>query len=148
MGELFGQYTKVAEEYQRQDAEAICQYEEHYMRLLRNYAGEIRDIQSMMESLRKERENFYREMLRMFCAQGREKRAEIASLYERENWPDYAVKVHALKSTSLTIGAEALSAQAKELELAGKRGDGDFIQAHHGALMNAYEELCGQLAGI
>ncbi len=63
MGELFGQYTKVAEEYQRQDAEAICQYEEHYMRLLRNYAGEIRDIQSMMESLRKERENFYREIL-------------------------------------------------------------------------------------
>ncbi len=63
MGELFGQYTKVAEEYQRQDAEAICQYEEHYMRLLRNYAGEIRDIQSMMESLRKERENFYRKIL-------------------------------------------------------------------------------------
>ena len=63
MGELFGQYTKVAEEYQRQDLEALCQYEEHYMRLLRNYAGEIRDIQSMMESLRKERENFYREIL-------------------------------------------------------------------------------------
>lgn len=63
MGELFGQYTKVAEEYQRQDAEALYQYEEHYMRLLRNYAGEIRDIQSMMESLRKERENFYREIL-------------------------------------------------------------------------------------
>ena len=67
-------------------------------------------------------EDFYQEMLRLFSAQGEEKRTEIAALYESANWTDYAIKVHALKSTSLTIGAEALSAQAKELELAGKRG--------------------------
>ena len=93
-------------------------------------------------------ENFFREMLRMFCAQSGSKRAEIVSLYEDANWADYAIKVHALKSTSLTIGAEALSAQAKELELAGKRGDVDFILAHHAALLCAYDELCAQLAGI
>ena len=93
-------------------------------------------------------EDFFQEMLRMFRAQSGDKRAEIASLYEDANWADYAVKVHALKSTSLTIGAQALSAQAKELELAGKRGDADFIQAHHAELMRAYDELCGQLAGI
>lgn len=63
MGELFGQYAKVAEDYQRQDLEVLCQYEEHYMRLLRNYAGEIKEIQSMMERLRKERDSFYREIL-------------------------------------------------------------------------------------
>jgi len=63
VGELFGQYTKVAEEYQRPDLEVICQYEEHYMRLLRKYAGDIREIQSMMAGLRKEREEFYRKTL-------------------------------------------------------------------------------------
>ena len=93
-------------------------------------------------------EDFYREMLRMFCDQSAGKRAEIASLYESANWADYAVKVHALKSTALTIGAEALSAQAKELELAGKRGDVDFIQAHHAALLQAYDELCARIAEI
>lgn len=93
-------------------------------------------------------ENFFKDMLQMFRAQSGVKRAEIASLYEEANWTDYAVKVHALKSTSLTIGAEALSSQAKELELAGKRGDADFIQEHHPALMCAYDELCEQLAGI
>ena len=92
-------------------------------------------------------EDFYREMLRMFCAQSREKQAEIVSLYESANWTDYAVKVHALKSTSLTIGAEALSAQAKELELAGKRGDIEYIRAHHAGLIRAYEDLCAQIAG-
>ena len=93
-------------------------------------------------------EDFYREMLRLFSAQGEEKRTEIAALYESANWADYAIKVHALKSTSLTIGAEALSAQAKELELAGKRGDVDFIRAHHHALLSAHEELCAQITGL
>ena len=87
-------------------------------------------------------EDFYQEMLRLYSSQGAEKRAEIVSLYESADWKDYAIKVHALKSTSLTIGAQALSAQAKELEMAGKRGDVDFIQTHHHALLCAHEELC------
>ena len=93
-------------------------------------------------------EDFYLEMLQIFYAQGKEKMEEIAALYEAANWKDYATKVHALKSTSLTIGAEALSAQAKELELAGKRGDVEFIRANHAALLEAYDGLCGQIGGI
>ncbi len=72
--------------------------------------------------------DFYTEMLQLFCSQGPEKRDEIASLYEAANWKDYAIKVHALKSTSLTIGAEALSEQAKQLELAGKAEDVEYIR--------------------
>ncbi len=93
-------------------------------------------------------EDFYREMLCMFRDQCQAKSDEIASLFDSGDWGEYAVKVHALKSTSLTIGAEQLSAQAKELELAGKRGDGDFIRERHPALLQAYKELCGQIAGI
>ena len=93
-------------------------------------------------------EEFYQEMLQMFCELSAEKQAEIVSLYESAGWADYAVKVHALKSTSLTIGAEALSAQAKELELAGKRGDADYIRTHHPALMRAYETLCAHISGV
>ena len=92
--------------------------------------------------------DFFREMLRMFCAQSAAKCAELISLYESANWEDYAIKVHALKSTSLTIGAQTFSAQAKALELAGKRGDVDFIRANHPALIHAYDELCAQIAGI
>ncbi len=58
------------------------------------------------------------------------------------------MKVHALKSTSLTIGAEALSAQAKALELAGKKGDADYIREHHPALLRSYTELCEQIAAM
>ena len=84
----------------------------------------------------------------MFRAQSAEKLAEISALYESANWPDYAVKVHALKSTSLTIGAEELSTQAKALELAGKGGDVDYIQENHPALLRGYVELCAYIDGI
>ena len=93
-------------------------------------------------------EDFFKDMLRMFRDQSGDKKAEIISLYEAANWADYAVKVHALKRTSLTIGAEALSAQAKELEMAGKRGDEAYILARHPDLLRAYKALCGQLAGL
>lgn len=93
-------------------------------------------------------EDFYVEMLRMFGAQYEEKKAELALLYETANWADYAIKVHALKSTSLTIGAEALSEQAKALEQAGKSGDTAYIQENHAALMQAYQSLYESIAEL
>lgn len=93
-------------------------------------------------------EEFYREMLRMFCGQYADRRDELVRLYEAADWKDYAIKAHALKSTSLTVGAEDLSAQAKALELAGKRGDEAFIRAHHGALLQAWETVCACMNGL
>ncbi len=93
-------------------------------------------------------EEFYLEMLRMFHSQSAAKEEEIISLYETANWTDYAVKVHALKSTSLTVGAEELSAHAKTLELAGKQGDIGYIRENHARLLRMYEEVSGSMAGL
>ena len=93
-------------------------------------------------------EEFYREMLHMFHEQCPEKKKEIHSLYEAANWADYAVKVHALKSTSLTIGAEKLSAHAKALEQAGKEEDVDYIRENHPILLELYDEVSGIIAGL
>lgn len=93
-------------------------------------------------------DEFYMEMLQTFSSQGAEKKAEIVSLYEAENWTDYAIKVHALKSTSLTIGAERLSNQAKALEQAGKNGDVEYIRQNHPSLLRSYEEVCESIAGL
>ena len=93
-------------------------------------------------------EDFYLEMLQIFYAQGKEKMEEIAALYEAANWKDYATKVHALKSTSLTIGAEQLSEHAKALEQAGKNGDVEYIKKHHPGLLRLYQEVCNKIAGL
>ncbi len=87
-------------------------------------------------------EDFYQEMLQMFDSQAEEKKQELDALYREANWKDYAVKAHALKSTSLTIGAERLSAHAKTLEQAGKRGDVEYIRDNHLLLLNMYEDVC------
>ncbi len=86
-------------------------------------------------------EEFYLEMLQMFASQYEEKRTEIATLYESSDWANYAIKVHALKSTSLTIGAEQLSDCAKTLEQAGKKEDVEYIQKNHAALLDLYEKV-------
>lgn len=87
-------------------------------------------------------EEFYLEMLKMFGSQYTEKRDELVSLYESANWKDYAIKTHALKSTSLTIGAEELSDCAKTLEAAGKKEDVEGIKKNHPILLNLYEKVC------
>ncbi len=93
-------------------------------------------------------EDFYLEMLQMFGSQYEEKKAEIVSFYESSNWADYAIKVHALKSTSLTIGAQQLSDCAKMLEQAGKKGDVEYIQNNHGELLDLYEKVCSSIGRI
>ncbi len=91
-------------------------------------------------------EDFYQEMLEMFQSQSEEKKAEIVSLYETADWANYAIKVHALKSTSLTIGAEKLSEQAKALEQAGKNADAEYIRQNHPVLLSLYDEVCACIA--
>lgn len=91
-------------------------------------------------------EEFYLEMLQMFCSQGKEKEKEIVSLYETGSWEDYAVKIHALKSTALTIGAEELSEYAKTLEKAGKKRDIEYIKEHHPVLVRMYGEVRESIA--
>lgn len=93
-------------------------------------------------------DDFYMEMLIMFSSQQAEKKAEIISLYETENWADYTVKVHALKSTSLMIGAEQLANQAKLLEHAGKKEDTEYIRNNHDELMGLYDEVCKAIKRI
>ena len=63
MGDLFGQYTTVNPEYKNEKLETQIAYEEHYMKLLRNFKPEIKDIEDMMSQLRQERADFYHSKL-------------------------------------------------------------------------------------
>ncbi len=84
----------------------------------------------------------------MFCSQAVEKRAELVSLYETANWADYTVKVHALKSTAMTIGAERLAEEARLLEQAGKEGNTGYIRHGHPILLHLYDQVCETITGL
>ena len=67
-------------------------------------------------------EELYLDVLTDYTKAGRATAEELNSLCAEQNWPEYIIKVHALKSTSLNIGAVQLSRFAKKLELSGKAG--------------------------
>ena len=58
------------------------------------------------------------------------------------------IKVHALKSTSRTIGAEDLGALAERLELAGKAGDAETLFGGLDGLLARYRALGDRLAPL
>lgn len=93
-----------------------------------------------------EMEDLYEDMLRDYVDSDRV--AALNDLFAAENWPDYRVTVHGLKSTTLMIGGEDLSAKAKELELAAADGNAAFIKEHHAAVMDEYAALLDKLRSL
>lgn len=89
-------------------------------------------------------EEFYREMLTTYIEN--RKQEEIAECYREEDWENYRILVHALKSTSLSIGAVGLSESAKALETAAKEGDIAYIKVNHAAMMKDYQRLLDGLS--
>ena len=75
------------------------------------------------------------------------KRVEkIQAAFDSGDVKNYQILVHALKSTSLSIGAEKLSEHAKSLELAAKENNVEEIQANHGDLMTDYEKVRAEIS--
>ena len=86
------------------------------------------------------------DIAKMYHAQGEERNSQLTRLYEEENWKNYAIAVHALKSNSKGIGAEELAELALSLEMAGKENRIDYIHEHHGELLEKYNALLHALA--
>lgn len=83
----------------------------------------------------------YHQALKIFMDSAESKSQEIWDFYGREDWNDYTIKVHALKSSARIIGAEALSAKAAELEDAGNREDIAKIRRDTRALLDDYRRI-------
>ncbi|MGN0341221.1 MAG: DegV family protein [Roseburia sp.] len=90
--------------------------------------------------------DFYQEMIAEYLKN--DKRASLEEFLEREDMENYRITVHALKSTSLTIGAVELSELAKQLEMAAKAEDTEYIRTHHGEMMEKYKKLYTNLMEI
>ena len=75
-------------------------------------------------------------VVRVFCDTASSKADEIAEYYVSEDYENYTVKVHALKSAARIIGADRLSELSLKLEEAGKSGDIDFIRQNTTPLLD------------
>lgn len=83
----------------------------------------------------------YREVLEVYVKNAPKKMEQIQHLLKTKSYKDYIIEVHALKSSSLSIGAAPLSELAKKLEFAGKSDNFDFIQQKTPQLLEMYDEV-------
>jgi len=93
-------------------------------------------------------EEAYYEILEIYVRKGEEKRTLLNEYAATQNWKNYIIEVHALKSTSLSIGATKFSEFAKKLELAGKSGDYDVITENNDELSKMYVEVMNEAKEI
>ncbi len=84
-------------------------------------------------------------LLTSFRDNEKKTRGDLTTSFEKEDYPNYTVFVHALKSTSKMVGANTLSEKAKKLEQAGKDGKVDFIKKNHPDLMKNYDKVMNEV---
>lgn len=83
----------------------------------------------------------YIEILKSHRDGGKENMEQIQGLFETEDWKNYTIVVHGIKSSMMSIGAVKLSEMAKALEMAGKAEKYDYIHAEHHAMMDEYRRV-------
>ncbi|MBR5088936.1 MAG: response regulator, partial [Ruminiclostridium sp.] len=81
------------------------------------------------------------ELLEIYIGDVERMAGEIERLYTAQNWTNYTIKVHALKSTSRLVGEQEIGALAEKLEKAGDAGDIDFIHEHTDELLAMYRAV-------
>ena len=85
-------------------------------------------------------EELYRAILLDYAQSSAEKIKNISDYYAAEDWKNYAICVHALKSTSKTIGASELSDRALRLETAANENNAAVIRKEHDGTMDLYKK--------
>ncbi len=88
----------------------------------------------------------YLSLLKVVYEDGIIKLDRIRELAETKNYNEYGIEVHALKSVAASIGAQALSNQAKDHEFANYDGHFDFIDGNYEDLLAQYSSLLDDIA--
>ena len=84
---------------------------------------------------------FYSSVLIEYLNSSFEKRKEMEDYLEKNDYENYGIGIHGLKSASATIGALNLSAHAAALERAAKSGDYEFVKNKHDEAMVEYDRI-------
>ena len=93
-----------------------------------------------------ESKEFYLDTLKGYVQA--DKREELQKAYDAEDYENYRIIVHSIKSTSLTIGAQVTSEHAKALEFAARDGDIELIKKRHDVFIDEYISTIDGVVGI
>ncbi|MCR4579256.1 MAG: response regulator [Treponema sp.] len=103
------------------------------------------DVKTGLANCNNEKD-FYTDILISYIKD--DKSGRLNHFVEEKDWHEYNILVHALKSTSATIGALDLSEKAKLLEYASRDGNVDYILTNHEDVMKEYINLISKINGV
>ena len=90
----------------------------------------------------------YMSLLKIFYTSIDSRAEELKKFYFDNDYKNYTIKIHALKSSARIIGAKEFGEKAQLLENAGKVKEKTFIKAHHAEFMDEYLNFKDLLSGI
>lgn len=90
----------------------------------------------------------YAEILKTYLGQEEKYGVQMPQYYQEKDWKNYGILAHALKSTSLGIGAKELSEYAKRMELAAKAEDEEILLQEAEGLQDAYQTVLKEVHRI
>ena len=86
-------------------------------------------------------EESYCAILNTYYSEGVRKVAELPGLLKSGEISAFTTDVHGIKSSSASIGADTVSLMFKELEIAGKEGNLDYINERYEEYLNSFVKI-------
>ncbi len=83
----------------------------------------------------------YASVVNAYYREGKNKAELVPRLLADNDIDNYVVEVHALKSSSAAIGADAMSVMFRELEFAGKAKNIEFIEGHSSHVFDVFSQV-------
>jgi len=87
----------------------------------------------------------YIELANIYYETGLKYYDDLKNYYKQEDWKNYSIITHSIKSTSKTIGALQLSSLAYKEEMASKQLDIETINKYHDSLLTEYKRVLDML---
>jgi len=85
--------------------------------------------------------DFYKTMLLQIASESKDKVTSLNRSYIDKDWKNYEIVIHAVKSTTKTIGALGISSDALALETAAKESNIDYIVNNHERVIKDIDNL-------
>ena len=90
----------------------------------------------------------YLELLNLFYLDGMNKKSYLEQLAVEENYTEYQIEAHALKSAAANIGAEKLSELAKQQEMAVKEDQLALVRQEYALLISSYGDILTEIEKV
>ncbi len=90
----------------------------------------------------------YLKVLKIAYDYGEKQLEELERMQEQQDYENYTIKIHSMKSTTMNMGAVELSNMAKAQEMAGREGNYSYIDEHMKPFLAEYRILLGKIEEV